>query len=114
MPREPPAVELTWGAEAAGRVCGAEAVGGGNGLLWIAGAGLRETDAVTSFDGALDEENSLSLAKREESELQLTRPAAKVAVSAKRDQERERTGSATLRMGLLTHLNRTSELITRR
>lgn len=106
---------LTLGALAAGRVCGAAAVGGGNGLLWTAGVGLRETDAVTSLGGALREENSLSLAKRVESELQLTRPAANVAVSAKRDQERERTGSATQLMGLLTRLHtRTSELITRR
>jgi hypothetical protein len=93
---------VTFGALAAGRVCGAAAVGGGNGLLCT--AGLRLTDPVTSPGGALREENSWSLANREESELQLTRLAANVAVSAKRDQERERAGSVTLRMGLLTRL----------
>ena len=65
MPGEPPAVELACGPD--GRVCGALAVGGGSGLLWIAGEGLRETEPVTSLcDLLLRDENSLSLAKREE------------------------------------------------
>ena len=96
MPVEPPAVALTCGPDE--RVCGALAIGG-SALLWIAGDGLRETDPVTSFCGTLlREEKILSLAKREESELQLTRLTAVAAVSARRDQDSERMGSATQRM----------------
>ena len=55
---------------------------------------------MTSFCGTLlRDEKILSLAKREESELQLTKLTAVAAVSAKRDQESERIGSATQRMG---------------
>ena len=98
MPTEPPAVELTYGPD--GRVCGALALGGGSALLWIAGDGLRDTEPVTSpGELLLRDENRLSLAKREESELQLTRLTAVAAVSARRDQDSERIGSATQRIG---------------
>ena len=98
MPGEPPAVELTCGPD--GRVWGALAVGGASGLLWIAGDGLWEPEPVTSFWGTLlRDEKTLSLAKREESELQLTRLTAVTAVSARRDQDSERMGSATQLMG---------------
>jgi len=95
MPGEPPDVALT-----EGRVGGALAVGGGSGLLCTAVVDLRGAAVpVTSCCGTLlREENSLSLAKRLESELQLTRLTAVAAVSARRDQDGERTGSATLRM----------------
>ena len=117
MPAEPPAVETTVGA-LAGRVCGALATGAGSGLLWIAeGDGddeRRDTEPVTSLGGALREENRLSLAKREDSELQLTRANAIPADKASRDQGSERTGSATQDMGT-THssAHKTSELSTR-
>jgi hypothetical protein len=104
MPGEPPALEVTVGT--AGRVCGALATGGASGLLWIDEAGLpRETEPVTSCWEALLDENSLSLANRVESELQLTRLTAVAAVNARRDQESERTGSATQRMDTLTRLH---------
>ena len=61
-----------------------------------------ETEPVTSFCGVLREENRLSLAKREDSELQLTRPTASAADNARRDRDSERKGSATQRMGPLT------------
>jgi hypothetical protein len=111
MPPDPPAVEETLGAAAAGRVCGALAVGAGNGLLWIADEDFLETELVTSPGGALREENRLSLAKREDSELQLTRAKAVAAVSARRDQGSERMGSATQRMGPLTRLHTRNERV---
>jgi hypothetical protein len=95
-----------------GLVCGALAAGGGSGLLCTgADEDLRAVEPVTSFGAELREENQLSLAKREDSELQLTRAEANAAVSATRDQESERMGSATRRIGLLTRLpTRTREL----
>src|SRR5262245_15351459 len=110
MPAEPPAVELTCGVD--GLVCGALAAGGGSGLLCTAADdGLRDVEPVTSLVEELREENQLSLAKREDSELQLTRAEANAAVTATRDQESDRTGSATRRIGLLTRLpTRTREL----
>ena len=111
MPEEPPAVDVTCGVD--GRLCGALAVGGGSGLLCTAEDDLRAVEPVTSLGGALFDENQLSLAKREDSELQLTRAEANAAVSATRDQESDRTGSATQRIGLLTRLpTRTRELST--
>jgi hypothetical protein len=109
MPPEPPEVEVTLGT-VAGRVCGALAVGAGSGLLWIADDFLA-TEPVTSLGGALREENRLSLAKREDSELQLTRVRAVAAVSARRDQGSERMGSATQRMGILTRLHTGNERV---
>jgi hypothetical protein len=109
MPFEPPAVDVTLGALAAGRVCGADTlpVGAGKALLWTEGEGLRGTEPVTSLGAALRDENMSSLAKRAESELQLTRLTASPAVNARPDQESERIGSATLRIGPLTRLHTT-------
>ena len=112
MPREPPAVAVLAVLPRDGRVCGADAVGGaGNGVLWIDGeaAGLRcETAPVTSPGaGLLRDENRLSLAKRDESELQLTAPTAITAERARRDHGNERIGSATQRIGPLTRLHTT-------
>ena len=105
---EPPAVLLT---TVAGRVRGADATGAGNALLWIVDDGLRcETEPVTSFGaGPLRDENRLSLAKREESELQLTAPTAIAADRARRNHGSERIGSATQRIGPLTRMHTNDE-----
>src|SRR5664279_1442138 len=98
MPREPPAVPTT-----TGRDCGAEAVGGGSGELWIAEFRC-ETEPVTSFEGALAcGRKYRSDSKRWVSELQLTAASEIDARTARRNTFSERPGSTTQRIGFPTH-----------
>src|SRR5262245_3951695 len=71
----------------------------------------REAEPIPSFDDPLRDENKLSLAKREDSELQLTSATAAATVNARRDRGSERFRSATQRMGPLTRQHTPDERV---
>src|SRR3954471_11871827 len=100
MPREPPAVPIT-----TGRVCGADAFGGGSGELWMAECFGWATEPVTSFDGAGDDRNGFDW-NRAVSALQLTAATEIVARTARRNTLSERPGSSTQRIGFPTRTQR--------
>src|SRR4051812_17932051 len=95
--------EATARGAAAGRVAGAEALGGGgSGELWIAACRCG-TEPVTSFAGAWtleDDRKIRSDSKRWVSELQLTAATEIDASTARRNNRSERPGSSTRRIGL--------------
>ena len=88
MPREPPAVPIT-----TGRVCGADAFGGGSGELWMAECFCWATEPVTSLDGPWACERN-GFWNRAVSELQLTAATEIVARTARRNTLSERPGSS--------------------
>src|ERR1043166_2670187 len=106
MPREPPEVPIT-----TGRVCGAEAVGGGNGELWMDECFCWATEPVTSFDEDCDRNG---LEKREVSALQLTAATEIDAKTARRNTFSERPGSSTQRIGFPTRTQQTMGELTMR
>ena len=97
MPWEPPAVPIT-----TGRVCGADAFGGGSGELWMAECFCWATEPVTSFDGAWVCDRNGLFWNRAVSELQLTAATEIVARTARRNTLSERPGSTTQRIGFPT------------
>src|SRR6266404_6757207 len=107
MPREPPAVPIT-----PGRVCGADAFGGGSGALWMADCFCWATEPVTSLDGAWVCERNGLYWNRCVSELQLTAATEIVARTAKRNTLSERPGSSTQRIGFPTRTQQTMGQLT--